>query len=42
MFLHFKIYLKFRDYRIYRIRLDNENKYIINVFLKCLVQLNIK
>ena len=37
MFLRFKIYLKFYDYRIYRIRFDNENKYINKVFLKCFV-----
>ena len=42
MFLRFKAYLKSRDYRICRIRLDNENEYIINVFFKCLVQSNIK
>ena len=36
MFLRFKIYLKFRDYRIYRIRFNNENEYINKVFLKCL------
>ena len=32
IFLRFKIYLKFRDYRIYRIRFDNENEYFINIF----------
>ena len=37
IFLHFKIYLKFRDYRINRIRLDNENEYINKIFLKCFV-----
>ena len=37
MFLRFKIYLKSRDYRIYRIRLDNKDEYIINVFLEYLV-----
>ena len=42
IFLRFKTYLKSRDYRIYRIRLDNENEYIINAFLKCLAQSNIK
>ena len=36
IFLHFKIYLKSRDYRIYRICLDNENEYINKIFLKCL------
>ena len=28
IFLRFKIYLKFHDYRIYRIRFNNENEYI--------------
>ena len=42
MFLRFKIYLKSRDYRIYRIRLDNENEYINKIFLKCLIQMDIK
>ena len=37
IFLRFKTYLKSRDYRIYRIYFDNENEYIINVFLKCFV-----
>ena len=37
MFLRFKNYLKSHDYRIYRIRFDNEDKYIINVFFECLV-----
>ena len=36
IFLRFKIYLKSRDYRIYRIRFDNENEYINKVFLKYL------
>ena len=34
MFLRFKIYLKFRDYRIYRIRLDNKDKYINKIFFE--------
>ena len=42
IFLRFKIYLKSRDYRIYRIRFDNENEYINKIFLKCLVQASIK
>ena len=42
MFLCFKTYLKSRDYRINRIYLDNENKYINKVFLKYLAQTNIK
>ena len=37
IFLRFKIYLKSRDYRIYRIRLDNKNEYINKVFFKCFV-----
>ena len=37
IFLRFKIYLKSRDYRINRIRFDNENEYIIKIFLKCLI-----
>ena len=35
MFLRFKTYLKSRDYRINRIRFNNENKYINKVFFKC-------
>ena len=42
MFLRFKIYLKFRDYQIYRIHFNNENEYIINIFFECLIQSNIK
>ena len=42
IFLRFKIYLKSRDYRIYRIRFNNENEYINNFFLKCLAQTGIK
>ena len=42
MFLRFKIYLKSRGYRIYHIRLDNENEYINKIFLKCLAQTSIK
>ena len=37
IFLHFKIYLKSRDYRIYYIRLNNENEYINKFFLKCFI-----
>ena len=37
MFLRFKTYLKFRDYRINRIRLDNKNEYINKVFFKYLI-----
>ena len=42
IFLHFKIYLKSRDYRINRIHFDNENEYINKVFFKYLAQTNIK
>ena len=42
IFLRFKIYLKFRDYRINRICFDNENEYINKVFFKCFIQINIK
>ena len=37
IFLHFKIYLKSRNYRINRIRLDNENEYINKIFFEYLV-----
>ena len=37
MFLRFKIYLKSRDYQIYRICFDNENEYINKTFLKYLI-----
>ena len=37
IFLRFKIYLKSRDYRINRIYLDNENKYINKVFFECFI-----
>ena len=42
IFLHFKIYLKFRDYRINRIRFNNENEYINKTFFKYLAQTSIK
>ena len=42
IFLRFKIYLKSRNYRINRIRLDNKNEYINKIFLKCFIQINIK
>ena len=42
IFLRFKVYLKFRDYQIYRIRLDNKNEYINKVFLKYFAQMSIK
>ena len=34
MFLRFKTYLKSHDYRINRIRLDNENEYINKIFFE--------
>ena len=37
IFLRFKIYLKSRDYRINRIRLDNGGEYINKAFLKCFI-----
>ena len=42
IFLRFKPYLKSHDYRIYRIRFDDENEYIINIFFEYLVQSKIK
>ena len=42
IFLYFKTYLKFRDYRINRIRLDNKDEYINKAFFKCFAQSNIK
>ena len=37
IFLRFKVFLKSRSYKIYRIRLDNERKYIFKVFLNYLL-----
>ena len=37
IFLRFKIYLKFHDYRINRIRLDNEDEYINKTFFEYFV-----
>ena len=37
IFLRFKIYLKSRDYRVYHIRFNNENKYINKIFFKYLI-----
>ena len=37
IFLRFKIYLKFRNYRINYIRFDNKNEYINKAFFKCLI-----
>ena len=36
IFLHFKIYLKSRDYQINRIHFDNKNEYINKIFFECL------
>ena len=33
IFLRFKIYLKLLDFRICRIRLNNENEYIFKTFI---------
>ena len=37
MFLRFKVFLESRDYKIYRIRLDNEKEYIFKIFLNYLL-----
>ena len=37
MFLRFKVFLESRDYKIYRIRLDNEREYIFKTFLNYLL-----
>ena len=37
MFLRFKVFLKSRDYKIYRIRLDNKREYIFKTFLNYLL-----
>ena len=37
MFLRFKVFLKLRDYKIYRIRLDNEREYMFKIFLNYLL-----
>ena len=42
MFLRFKVFLESRDYKIYRIRLDNEEEYIFKVFLNYLLQCGIR
>ena len=42
IFLYFKIYLKFHDYRIYRIHFDDKNEHINKIFFECFVQMNIK
>ena len=42
MFLRFKAFLESRDYKIYRIRLDNKREYIFKVFLNYLLQCEIR
>ena len=37
MFLRFKVFLESRDYKIYRIRLDNKRKYMFKIFLNYLL-----
>ena len=37
MFLRFKVFLELRDYKIYRIRLDNEGEYMFKIFLNYLL-----
>ena len=42
MFLRFKAFLESRDYKIYRIRLDNEKEYMFKTFLNYLLQCEIR
>ena len=42
IFLRFKIYLKFRDYQINHIHLNNKNEYINKIFFEYLIQTGIK
>ena len=37
IFLRFKVFLKSRNYKIYRIRLDNEREYMFKTFLNYLL-----
>ena len=37
MFLRFKVFLESRDYKICRIRLDNEREYMFKIFLNYLL-----
>ena len=37
IFLRFKVFLELRDYKIYRIRLDNEREYMFKIFLNYLL-----
>ena len=42
IFLRFKVFLESRDYKIYRIRLDNEREYMFKIFLNYLLQCGIR
>ena len=42
MFLRFKVFLESRDYKICRIRLDNEREYMFKTFLNYLLQCEIR
>ena len=42
MFLRFKVFLESRDYKIYRIRLDNKREYMFKIFLNYLLQCEIR
>ena len=42
IFLRFKVFLESRDYKIYRIRLDNEKEYMFKIFLNYLLQYEIR
>ena len=37
IFFRFKVFLESRDYKIYRIRLDNEREYMFRIFLNYLL-----
>ena len=37
IFLRFKVFLESRDYKIYRIRLDNKREYMFKIFLNYLL-----
>ena len=42
IFLRFKVFLESRDYKICRIRLDNEREYIFKTFLNYFLQCGIR
>ena len=42
IFLRFKVFLESRDYKIYRIRLDNKREYMFKIFLNYLLQCGIR